>query len=272
MKISDVVSAATNTFSLPQVCTKLREVLDDPRSEFSDLAKVIATDPILSAKLLRLANSAFFRFSQQVETVQKAVSIMGGEAVYDLAIAEAMSCAKNQFQSNLLDTNQLWLDSLFRGVLAKEIAKSKRVRGAERFFVLGIMSRLSEMVIAAHFESTYERYVNQKKLSLPWHAQRAELGFTFANANGAICEVWGLPPKICRPISTIFSVQHKHLDNDAKTLQLAIKMTFHHYKDPRFLDVSSLEPELSLWPKSEDELKEVIESSYNEAKTLQSFF
>ena len=269
MKISDVVNSATSTYALPQVCHKLRATLDKEDSTSDDIADVIATDPMLIAKLLRLANSASFRFSQQVETVGKAVTVLGGEAIYNLVIAESMSCAKNQFKSSLLDTEQIWLDSLFRGVLAKHIAKNNRVRGTERFFVLGLMSRLSEMVIAAHFGTHYERYLEHKVLSLPWHAQRAEFGFTFAKANGAICKLWGLPAKIVDPLSSIFSIVNKNLDNDARTLQLAIKLSFYHYGNLGFPDTPSLGADIELWRKDTDALEEMIKQSFEEAQRLQ---
>ncbi len=272
LNINDVVTSATHTYPLPQVCHQLRLLLDSESSTANDVAKVLSTDPMLIAKLLRLANSAAFQFSQQIETVQKAVTVLGGDAIFNLILAEAMNGAKNQFQSSLLDTEQIWLDSLFRGVLARNIAKCNKVRGVERFFVLGLMSRLSEMVVAAHFPEYYERYQKQKLLSLPWHAQRAELGFTFAKANGAICETWGLPRKISDPLSVIFSLVNTNLSKDAKTLQLSIKLTFYYYKNKSFPDLSSLGPEFLLWKDDSDALEAMLQNSYQEAQNLQHVF
>lgn len=272
LNISDVVTSATNTCALPQVCHQLRLLLDDESSTANDVARVLATDPMLMAKLLRLANSAAFQLSQQIETVQKAVLVLGEDAIFSLVLAEAMNGAKNQFKSPLLDTEQIWLDSLYRGVLARNIAKCNKVRGTERFFVLGLMSRLSEMVVAAHFPDYYERYLKQKVLSLPWHAQRAELGFTFAKANGAICKMWGLPSKISDPLSVIFSLVNSNLSKDAKTLQLSIKLTFYFYENKSFPDLASLGPEFLLWKNGSDALEDMLQKSYTEAKNLQHVF
>lgn len=272
MKLEDVIAAATSTFSLPEVCVELRKILDDSKTEFQDVAKVISTDPILSAKLLRLANSALFRFSQQIDTVHRAVSVLGGEAVFNLALANALGSSNQSIEANLLDTKAYWFDCLLRGVLSKEIAQANKVRGAERFFVMGIMSRLSEMVIAANFPEVYKRYLEQSVLSLPWHAERAEFGFTFASANGAICEVWGLPASLHLPMSKVFTLKKNVVDNDTKTLQLAIKTTLFDKKHSAFQEISALQPEMSLWRDNETTFIDMIDSSKSTASKMQSFF
>jgi HD-like signal output (HDOD) protein len=272
MKIEDVVSAATETFSLPDVCVNLRKALDDPNFSFDVLGEIISTDPLLSAKLLRLANSALFRRSQQIETVQKAVSVLGGEATYNLAMADAAGCAKACFKSSLLDTDKFWFDCLFRGALAKEIARMNRIRGSERYFVLGVLSRLSEMVISAHFPTQYENYLTNRNLTTPWQAQRQEFGFTIAQASSAICDVWGLPATIYQPVANMFNIPNGAVDKDVKILQLAVKLTFYYSRDEGFEELSSLEPESEFLQGDEESLHDMIDYCQKEAIRLQSFF
>ena len=62
MALEQYVAQATQSFTMPDICIRLRSVLDDPRSDISDIGKLISVDPSLSGKILKLANSALFRF------------------------------------------------------------------------------------------------------------------------------------------------------------------------------------------------------------------
>ena len=87
MTLNKYVALAAKSFALPEVCIRIRAVLDDPRSSAEDLGALISVDPSLTAKVLRLANSALFRFPSQVESISKAISVIGGEALYNLVVA-----------------------------------------------------------------------------------------------------------------------------------------------------------------------------------------
>ena len=95
--MNQFIEYATQSFTLPDICLRLRNVLDDPRSDMDDIAALISIDPSLTAKLLRLANSALFRFPSQIESITKAVSVIGGEALYNLVLAETANIAFKHF-------------------------------------------------------------------------------------------------------------------------------------------------------------------------------
>lgn len=77
MEKQKLLNFATRSFSLPDICLRIREVLDDNRSDAQDIGRLIALDPSLTAKILKLANSALFRFPSQVDSIGKAVSVIG---------------------------------------------------------------------------------------------------------------------------------------------------------------------------------------------------
>ena len=97
MSLDKYVSFATKSFTLPDICIRIRSVLDNPRSSASDLGDLISLDSSLTAKVLRLANSSLFRFPSQVESVSKAINIIGGEALYNLVVAETANTAFKYF-------------------------------------------------------------------------------------------------------------------------------------------------------------------------------
>jgi HD-like signal output (HDOD) protein len=94
---------ATQSFTLPQTCVQLRRLLDNDKSDSNDIAKIISNDPVLGAKLLKLANSALFRFEYQIDDIDKAITVVGGEALYNLMMAETASSAFEHFSNDAID-------------------------------------------------------------------------------------------------------------------------------------------------------------------------
>jgi HD-like signal output (HDOD) protein len=226
MSIAPIVKFASKSFTLPDTCVRLRNVLDDPRSDIEDMAKVMSLDPSLSAKVLKLANSALFRFPSQVFTVPKALSIIGGEAAYNISMAETANLAFKSFGSAQLDFDQFWHKAILNGLVAKSLAQQKQVRGSERYFVLGILQNLSELVCATRLPEKYAVYTKVLLKKLPLQAQIAVFGFTFAQCSGLILESWKLPDSLSAPLKQLDLVHVPTQGFDASVLYIAQAMSF----------------------------------------------
>jgi HD-like signal output (HDOD) protein len=167
MSLAPLIKYANKSFTLPDTCVRLRQLLDDPRSGAREMAQVMSFDPSLSAKVLRLANSALFRFPSQITSVPKALSIIGGEAAYNISMAETANLAFKSFSSSLLDFDKFWEKSVLTGIIARSIAQQIQERGSERYFVMGILIHLSELVCATKLDEKYEQYLAKDSESLP---------------------------------------------------------------------------------------------------------
>ena len=73
--------------SLPDVYLRLKQVLDDSDSCMADVAEVVGSDPAMTARLLRMVNSAYFGLATDIDTVNRAVSLLGTQEVHDLVLA-----------------------------------------------------------------------------------------------------------------------------------------------------------------------------------------
>ena len=144
----NIARVASQSFTLPDICERIRSMLDDGRSDLKDMSRFIALDPSLSSKLLKLANSPLFRFESQVDSLEKAINIIGGEALYNLIMAETASSAFEHFSSDVIDLKRFWLQSIYVALVAKHLAKMIKIRGSERFFLLGLLHNLGELLVA----------------------------------------------------------------------------------------------------------------------------
>ncbi len=224
MSMMPIIKFANKSFTLPETCLKLRELLDDPRSGVKEMAQVMSVDPSLSAKVLRLANSALFRFTKQVTSVPKALSIIGGEAAYNISMAETANLAFKSFTSDLLDFNTFWEKSVKTGLIAQAIAQQMHERGSERFFVMGILMNLSELVCATKLDKKYLKYIELQKTQLPLESQRQVFGFTFSSCSGLILENWKLPENLSKSLTMLSLFDHQQLGKDESILYLASTM------------------------------------------------
>lgn len=224
MSVATIVKFAAKSFTLPSTCVRLRGMLDDPKSDNSDLAKLMSLDPSLSAKVLKLANSALFRFPSEVCSVQKALNVIGGEAAYNISMAETANLAFKSFNSSLINFDQFWHKAVFNGLVAKTLAQQKQMRGSERFFAMGILQNLSELVCATHLPEKYSHYLELKGDSLALQAQKEIFDTTFAKLSGMILSAWSLPELLWAPLIELDDIDAR-LGQDASVLLVAHFMT-----------------------------------------------
>ena len=83
----ELVSGVVRLVSLPEVCIRVNEMLDDPKISASDIGKIISQDPGLTARLLKIVNSAFYGFPSRIETVSRAVTVIGLRELRGLVLA-----------------------------------------------------------------------------------------------------------------------------------------------------------------------------------------
>jgi HD-like signal output (HDOD) protein len=221
MPFTEYAQFANHTATLPDIALRLRELLDDPATDAQAIGDLIGIDAALSAKVLRLANSALFRFPAQIDNIARAVNVVGGEAIYMLVIAETAKKVQAQFTTDLVDTRAHWYKSILTGELAQRLAKS-HIRGSERFFVLGLLYHLGEMVTALHDPDKYSGYVNDTRALSPWRKQLHAFGFDFALLSGAILQQWQLPMQLYAPLMDTHDNTTAHKPLEERLLLQAI--------------------------------------------------
>ena len=196
MQVSEYARHATQSFALPDICVRIRKMLDDDNSNIDDIAALISLDPFLTSKLLKLANSPLFRFRSEVDNISKAVNIIGGEALYNLVMAETASSAFSHFGEDDIDLKRFWDQSLYCALVAKDIARLAKIRGSERFFLLGLMHNLGELVVASKSPEQAKRCLDFDRNTVPWVLQKRELGFTYSDCSAEIMRNWMLPAQL----------------------------------------------------------------------------
>ncbi len=136
---NELVQSCTTVFTLPEIYFRVRDVVEDPNSTMDDLAEVLKLDPAISARLLRIVNSPLYGFPKQIDTVTRAVNLLGTQAISDLVTATTIGRTFSGMPIQLMDVSMFWRKSVLCALLAGKIAKSCGLEDSERFFIAGLL-------------------------------------------------------------------------------------------------------------------------------------
>ena len=176
----------------PKVVQELIQSFNDVNVSTDDIAKKVATDPVLSAKLLRLANSAYYHVSRSIGTVDDAVLMLGFVTVRTLVISSGLVSGFKTVPG--LDLAQFWRYSLHAAVAAKWIAKQSK-ENTDLAFTITMMHAIGQLVIHSAMP---EQAMQLDKVAPPLDArrldaERASLGYTYADVGAELAARWKFP-------------------------------------------------------------------------------
>ena len=191
----ELVANVTTLATLPSVYLHIRDELDAPAGCAASVAHAISADPAVAANLLRLAYSAFYGYGGRIETISRAVTVLGVQQVHDLVLAISVSGAFSLFAPRHLDMPRFWRGSVMRGLAAREIGRSQGMIGVERLFVIGLLSDIGHLVMYQTLpELTHEARGVAAASREPLHlAERRIVGCDHAEVGAALMAHWRLP-------------------------------------------------------------------------------
>lgn len=145
IKINDLVGSWAA--SPPILYYQLREKLDDPDTHFDDIAAIIKTDPAMSARLLKIVNSAFYGFDEQIDTLTHALNIIGTEQLTDLALAAIVTSKFQGIPRDLINMETFWMHSIGCGIAAGRIARFIPGIDPEKMYLGGMLHDIGSLIL-----------------------------------------------------------------------------------------------------------------------------
>lgn len=200
MTADDYIEQASEIFVLSDSFIRIRELIDDEASTIDDISEVILLDPALSGTVLKLANSPFFSYPGRIDTISKAVLVLGITEVYNLVIAYFTTEAFKNIDANKEYLEEFWVKSVDCALLMKFIGSSLGLVHAERLFILGLLHNLGELIIHQISPKQQLECDSHDFNLLPWTKQQDILGFTFGECSAGLLREWQLPYGIFAPI------------------------------------------------------------------------
>jgi len=198
---ADEILAEASLVTLPEVYARLKAVLEDPDYCMADIVEVVSNDPGITARLLRVANSGYFGLATQIDSVARAVSLLGAQEVHDLVLATSVLQSFEGMHNDVMDMHTFWRKSVVCAIAAKELAVSCNVLDSDRLFVAGLLRDIGHLFL---YQKAPRLSLQAQQLHLqrgiPLHqAERSLIGIDFAHVGAEAMRIWGLPEAIWGP-------------------------------------------------------------------------
>jgi HD-like signal output (HDOD) protein len=195
MTPQQLVDGIENLVSLPDVFVKVNRLIDAPDYSAATLGDLISQDTDLSARLLRVVNSAFYNLRAPVETISRAITMIGTNELRNLVMATSAARAFTGIPGDLVNIPKFWRYSLATGIIASELAGRCRVLHAERLFVMGVLHDIGRLVIYLKLpEASRDMLlVSGGDDTLLPAVEDEMLGFTHMEVGEALLRQWNLP-------------------------------------------------------------------------------
>ena len=217
-----LVKDVRDVYSLPTIYYQINKAINDPKVSNSQIGDILSEDVGLSARILKLSNSAFYNFPSKIDTITSAISIIGTKQLRDLVLATSVIKIFEGIPEDLVNINSFWLHCIGCGVVARVIAAINKESNIESFFVAGILHDIGSLLIFSKMpEKALEiiEYGQQQKCTL--HAAETHcLGFSHAQVGGYLLKQWQLPQNL------IEGVYYHHKPTSARTFP-AFSNTIH---------------------------------------------
>ncbi|MFC1735998.1 HDOD domain-containing protein [Candidatus Hydrogenedentota bacterium] len=194
--LEDLVIRTETIASLPEIYSQIVEVVNHPHSSSRDVANLISGDTGLTARLLRLVNSAFYGFPSRIETVSRATTLIGTNELCELALATSVMSIFGKALEGIVDMNMFWSHSLACGIVARILANSASEPNSERYFVAALLHDVGKLMILKHMPDVARQILEAAKdTGRPVHSIESEiLRYNHTDAGGALLGTWGLAP------------------------------------------------------------------------------
>lgn len=196
---ADLVKAIESLPPLPAIALRVMQVAQDPKSSAADLALVVSADPGLSARVLRIANSAAYRRAREVTSVQEALVVLGFVQARNVAVSSAITAAyPEQRERVLFRIDDFWRHSLAVAMKASEFAAQGRRLDVPTTFTAGILHNIGRL---AMFYSEPDGIDECVRVALETgrpleEIERECLGYSHAELGGLLAMKWRLPSEI----------------------------------------------------------------------------
>jgi putative nucleotidyltransferase with HDIG domain len=195
-KLEPRVVGLANLPTLPGIIQEITELTECPETNAGDVATVISSDPVLSAKVLRLVNSPVYGFPGRISSITHAVVLLGYNVVKGLALGTAV------FGSLGKHVQGLWEHSFGCAVLSRRLARKAGLPDVDEVMVAGLLHDLGKVVLAYLEPEAYDSVVDRAKSERQHIAEveRAVFSVDHARVNGWLADQWHFPTRLTQPI------------------------------------------------------------------------
>ncbi|MEH6503451.1 MAG: HDOD domain-containing protein [Cycloclasticus sp.] len=199
LTIDDFLTGDIDLCSAPEIFMRVTQTLDDETKNASDIAIIIQQDPSLSARMLKIVNSAFFGFPATVKSIDQAITVLGNREIRLLVITTSVVEKFSSMPNSILNMREFWSHSLRVALFAKLLAeRHPKKRQFSSVFISALLHDIGRLVLytkAPDLARAAALLAKTNQVS-EVDAEKSTFGFSHADIGGALLEMWKIPESI----------------------------------------------------------------------------
>ena len=200
----EIIARAQDMSSMPASASRIMEIVSDAAADAGDLQGVIAHDPTLTSKLLKMVNSAFYGFSSPVADIRRAIVLLGFNAVRNLALSVSV-CEMFRSEDKVGSYSRWgqWQHSVVVGLATRMVCRRVGINPSEEGFLAGTVHDIGLILEDQYAHDAFViAQTEAQKAGVPlWEVEREVLGTDHAELGGLLGAKWGFPPSITSAIA-----------------------------------------------------------------------
>ncbi|MGR9073928.1 MAG: HDOD domain-containing protein [Gammaproteobacteria bacterium] len=203
LTVSDLLSGDIELASPLAIYLELNKTFADETKSMADAGKVIEKDPGLSARLLKIVNSAFYGFPCQISTITRAITLIGVRELQNLILTTLIIDKFSELPGGMLSMKEFWSASMRCGLIARELSQHRKLaEAAESIFICGLLHDMGLLVLYRRIPEL----ARQAGLMAEFRgiedirAEREVIGFDRYQVGSELAKHWKLPEIIAQTI------------------------------------------------------------------------
>lgn len=190
-----LVRDQSELISLPDIFFQIIEVIGSPFSSAVHIADVVNKDSSLAAKLLKLVNSSFYGFPSKIDSISRAVTLLGTKEISSLALGISVLKVFEGIPEHVLNMEKFWKHSISCAVFSGLISSRMGSLSEERFFVAGLLHDLGRLIMIKSMPNAcLKALIMSIEENIPlYQAEESFFGFNHARVGGLLCREWKMP-------------------------------------------------------------------------------
>jgi len=181
--------------TLPEIFIKINEALLNPHSSAYEIADIICNDASLTTVLLKMANSSFYGYPGEIDSIRHAVIIIGAKQLTTLSYAINILGVFKKIPAEIIDMASFWQHSVATGICARSLASYRNIQNTERLFVAGLLHDIGRLLLYQYAPDDMVRLIERARASdkLLYNLESEILNIDHATIGACLLKKWKLP-------------------------------------------------------------------------------
>lgn len=209
--LESLIKQAGELPSLPEVYIRVTELLESESATGARIGEAVQTDPTLTARILKLINSAYYGLQNPVTSIPQAVTLLGRQQLQQVLVGSILAGVFKDFDVSSFPLRDFWRHCVKTAIIARQLAmQNARVIDHEAFFTAGLLHDIGWLVIAKVNPGSYmhiTEIANAENKEII-QVETEKLGVTHIEVGVALMEKWGIPGLITECVRKHHETDH----------------------------------------------------------------